>query len=77
MATPTTRRLAEAWVASFKSELVDGRHFPSFGHAEREVLRWIGFDNAERLHEVLGDMPPADYEELNFRKDDSATLSAT
>jgi hypothetical protein len=31
--------LAEAWLASFKSELVDGRRFPSFEHAEHEVLK--------------------------------------
>jgi putative transposase len=32
--------MAEAWVATFKSELVDGRRFPSFEHAEHEVLHW-------------------------------------
>jgi hypothetical protein len=30
--------MAEAWVATFKSELVDGRRFPSLEHAEHEVL---------------------------------------
>jgi integrase-like protein len=30
--------MAEAWVATFKSELVDGRRFPSFEHAEHEAL---------------------------------------
>jgi transposase InsO family protein len=29
--------MAEAWVATFKSELVDGRRFPSFEHADHEV----------------------------------------
>ena len=37
----------------FKSELVDGRRFPSYEHAEHEVLHWIGFYNA-RLHENPG-----------------------
>jgi putative transposase len=54
--------MAEAWVASFKSELVAGRRFPSFEHAEHETLAWIGFYNDERLHEELGDVPPAEYE---------------
>lgn len=54
--------MAEAWVASFKAELVDGRRFPSFEHAEHETLSWIGFYNEERLHEELGDVPPAEYE---------------
>jgi putative transposase len=54
--------MAEAWVASFKSELVDGCRFGGFEHAEHETLHWIGFYNEERLHEELGDVPPAEYE---------------
>lgn len=54
--------MAEAWVATYKSELVDGRCFPSFEHAEHETLAWIGFYDEERLHEELGDVPPAEYE---------------
>ena len=30
--------MAEAWVATFKSELVDGRRFPSHEHAEHDTL---------------------------------------
>jgi putative transposase len=59
--------MAEAWVVAFRSELVDGRRFPSFEHAEHEVLHWIGFSNAERLHEALGDLPPAEYEHLKYQ----------
>jgi hypothetical protein len=29
-------------VATFKTELVDGR-FPGYEHAEHEILHWIGF----------------------------------
>jgi transposase InsO family protein len=69
--------MAEAWVATFKSELVDGRRFPSFEHAEHEVLHWIGFYNSERLHEALDDVPPVEYEALNFKREDTPILSAT
>ena len=69
--------MAEAWDATFKSELVDGRRFPSFEHAEHEVLHWIGFYNEERLHEALDDLPPAEYEELNIKTDNTRILSAT
>jgi putative transposase len=69
--------MAEAWVATFKSELVDGRRFPSFEHAEHEVLHWIGFYNGERLHEALADLPPAEYEELNYTNDNTRMVSAT
>jgi transposase InsO family protein len=69
--------MAEAWVATFKSELVDRRRFPSLEHAEHEVLHWISFYNGERLHEALGDLPPAEYEELNIKRDNSAMVAAT
>ena len=59
--------MAEAWVATFKSELVDGRRFSSFEYAEHEVLDWIGFYNDERLHEALADVPPSEYEAEHYR----------
>jgi putative transposase len=68
--------MAEAWVATFKTELVDGRRFGSYEHAEHETLHWIGFYNDERLHEELADLPPAEYEQLNYRRDNSRALSA-
>jgi putative transposase len=68
--------MAEAWVATFKSELVGGRRFPSYEHAEHETLHWIGFYNGERLHEELGDLPPAEYDELNIKTDNSRILAA-
>ena len=73
--------MAEAWIATFKSELVDGRRFPSFEHVEREVLDWIGFYNDERLHEALGDVPPSEYEaehyRLTIKTDNTPMLAAT
>jgi transposase InsO family protein len=61
--------MAEAWVATFKAELVDGRRFGSFEQAEHETLTWIGFYNEERLHEELGDIPPAEYERNHDEQD--------
>jgi putative transposase len=55
--------MAEAWVATYKSELVAGR-LQSFEHLEHETLRWISFYNHDRLHEELGDIPPAEYEQV-------------
>ena len=69
--------MAEAWVATFKTELVDGRRFPSYEHAEHEVLHWIGFYNGERLHEALGDLPPTEYEMINYREDNNPMAAAT
>jgi len=69
--------MAEAWVATFKSELVDGRRYPSYERAEHETLHWIGFYNGERLHEALGDLPPADYEMINYKTDNKPMVAAT
>ena len=73
--------MAEAWVATFKSELVDGRRFTSYEQTEHEVLDWIGFYNDERLHEALSDVPPAEYEDehyrLNIRTDNTPMVAAT
>jgi putative transposase len=55
--------MAEAFVATFKGELIQGRLLPSYEHAEHETLSWIGFYNNQRLHEELGDVPPAEYEQ--------------
>jgi putative transposase len=54
--------MAEAWVATYKTECVEQRVYPSFEHAEHDALDWIGFYNHERLHEHLNDVPPAEYE---------------
>lgn len=60
--------MAEAWVATYKCELVEGRVFASFESAEHETLAWIGFYNEARLHEALGDVPPAEYERIYEEK---------
>jgi transposase InsO family protein len=54
---------------------VDGRRFPSYEHAEHETLHWIGFYNEERLHEELGDLPPTEYELINYKTDNSPMVS--
>jgi putative transposase len=68
--------MAEAWIATFKSEFVDGRRFPSYEQAEHETLHWIGFYNEERLHEALGDLPPTEYEQLNYKKDNRPRVTS-
>lgn len=67
--------MAEAWIATFKTELVGGRRFPSHEHAEHEILHWIGFYNDQRLHEELCDLPPVEYEQINYKRDAITTLA--
>jgi transposase InsO family protein len=69
--------MAEAWVATFKSEFVEGRRFVAFEQAEHEILRWIGFYNDERLHEALADCAPAEYELINYKTDNKPLVAAT
>ena len=51
---------------------------PELRAAEHETLAWIGFYNDDRLHENLGDIPPAecedDYYRLNYKEDNIKTL---
>jgi putative transposase len=58
--------MAEAFVATLKSELVNhhlrGRAFASFEEAEQHLLSWIAFYNHERLHGELGYRTPASIE---------------
>ena len=47
----------------------------SYEQLEHDTLHWIGFYNEERLHEELGDVPPAEYELISSRRDTIETLS--
>jgi len=54
--------MAEAWVATIKSELIQGRIMESVTQAEHEILPWISWYNHERLHEELDYRPPIEFE---------------
>jgi len=54
--------MAESWVATFKTECIQGRILPGLEHAEHEILEWIGFYNSERLHQALGYRSPVAFE---------------
>lgn len=60
--------MAEAFVATIKSELIQGRIMAGIQAAEQEVLSWISFYNRERLHEELGYRPPVEFESLHHHE---------
>lgn len=60
--------MAEAWVGTIKSELIQGRIMGGFEHTEHEILGWISWYNRERLHEELGYRPPAEFEAIHYDK---------
>ena len=57
--------MAEAWVGTIKSELIQGRIMASLQAAEHEILGWISWYNRERLHEELGHRPPIEFEAIH------------
>jgi putative transposase len=56
--------MAESFVDSFKTELVSDRVFQSRSQLELAVVEYISWFNSDRLHESLGDIPPAEFEAL-------------
>jgi putative transposase len=55
--------LAESFVDSFKTELISDRVWRSRSQLELAVVEYVGWFNNARLHESLGDIPPAEYEQ--------------
>lgn len=56
--------LAESFVDSFKTELVADRVWRTRSQLELAVVEYLGWFNNVRLHESLGDVPPAEFEDL-------------
>ena len=55
--------LAESFVDSFKTELIADRVWRSRSQLELAVVEYIGWFNHDRLHQALGDRPPAEFED--------------
>jgi transposase InsO family protein len=56
--------LAESFVDTFKTELIADRVWRTQTQLELAIVAYIGWYNHDRLHEALGDRPPAEYETL-------------
>jgi len=55
--------LAESFVDSFKTELIADRVWRTRSQLELATVEFIGWFNHDRLHEALGDLPPAEFEQ--------------
>ena len=69
--------LAESFVDSFKTELITDRVWRSRLQLELAVVAYIGWYNSARLHESLGDIPPAEYEQLHADREATTLVGAT
>jgi putative transposase len=56
--------LAESFIDSFKTELISDRVWRSRSQLELAVVGYLGWFNTARLHQALGDLPPAEFEAL-------------
>jgi putative transposase len=57
--------LAESFVDSFKTELISDRVWRTRTQLELAIVEYVSWFNTSRLHESLGDLPPAEYEALH------------
>jgi putative transposase len=61
--------MAESFVDTFKTELLADRSWRSRTHLELAVVEYVSWFNHERLHESLGDLPSAEFEDLYVRQE--------
>jgi len=61
--------LAESFVDSFKTELIADRVWRTYAQLELGTVEWVGWFNHHRLHESLGDLPPAEFEQLHLARE--------
>jgi putative transposase len=57
--------MAESFVDTFKTELIADRVWRTQTQLELAIVEWVAWFNTDRLHESLGDIPPAEFETLN------------
>ena len=69
--------LAESIIALYKTEVI--RHsgpWRNMEHVEFETLKWVDWFNNRRLLEPIGDIPPAEFEELHCQNLEAAAMVA-
>jgi putative transposase len=62
--------MAESFVDSFKTELIADRVWRTRSQLELAVVEYVAWFNNQRLHESLGDVSPAEFEDLYVRQGD-------
>jgi putative transposase len=62
--------MAESFVDTFKTELISDRVWRTRTQLELAIVEWVAWFNDVRLHESLGDLPPAEFEQALSRPTD-------
>jgi len=65
--------LAESFVDTIKTELIADRVWRTRSQLELAVVEYLGWFNHGRLHESLGDIPPAEFEALHAEQFEPST----
>ncbi len=68
--------MAESFVDSFKTELIADRVWRTRTQLELAIVEYVGWYNDARLHESLGDIPPAEFETLTSSSTVHLSLSS-
>ncbi|HVF77905.1 MAG TPA: IS3 family transposase [Solirubrobacteraceae bacterium] len=68
--------MAESFVDSFKTELIADRVWRTRSQLELAIVEYVGWFNTDRLHESLGDLPPAEFETLSSSGTVNLSLSS-
>jgi putative transposase len=55
--------MAESFVDTFKTELIADRVWRTRSQLELAIVQWVAWFNTQRLHQSLGDVPPAESED--------------
>ena len=67
--------MAESFVDSFKTELIADRVWRSRTQLELAIVEYVAWFNTVRLHESLGDIPPAEFEAQHATQTETVTLT--
>jgi len=69
--------LAETIIGLYKTEVID-RHGPwrNVTYVELETLGWVAWFNHRRLLEPIGNVPPAEFEELHYQNQEGPVTVA-
>jgi len=69
--------LAETIIGLYKTEVIHhSEPWRNMDHMEFETLDWVDWFNNQRLLEPIGNIPPAEFEELHYQTQEPPVMAA-